>query len=188
LRQRDLKSACILCGGVGYQVQMPLGQLAALGDQGASVEVHVHTHLREGAIELFGFADEKTLGLFERLLSVTGVGPKSAIGILSGLDPDELVQAVVAGDEKRLTRAPGVGKKTAARIILELRDKLKIEGIAPRAPPGKSSGGVLDDLKSALENLGYKPAQVDRALADAGPLVDDGAALEELVRQALKRL
>ena len=99
---KDLKAACISCGGVGYQVLMPLGQLAALGEEGAPVRVHVHTHLREGALELFGFTDEASLTLFEKLISVSGVGPKSAIGILSGLDAQALLEAVIAGDEKQM--------------------------------------------------------------------------------------
>lgn len=186
---KDLKTACISCGGVGYQVQMPLGQLASLGDEGAAVRVHVHTHLREGALELFGFAEETSLTLFEKLISVSGVGPKSAIGILSGMDADELLEAVVAGDEKRLTKAPGVGKKTAGRIVLELRDKLKKDGLigsTPAQPAAKR--GVLADLESALQNLGYRPALIDKALSELGPMADDGVALESLVREALKRL
>ncbi len=186
---KDLKAACISCGGVGYQVQMPLGQLATLGDEGSGVRVHVHTHLREGALELFGFVDAPSLALFEKLISVSGVGPKSAIGILSGLDADELLEAVVAGDEKRLTKAPCVGKKTAGRIILELRDKLKSDGLLPATPSQAApQRGVLADLESALQNLGYRPAVIDKALSELGPMAEQGVALESLVREALKRL
>lgn len=187
---KDLRAACVAAGGVGYQVQMPLGDLAGLGEDGDEVSVHVHTHVREGAIELFGFRTADGLSLFEQLIGVSGVGPKSAIGILSGLEPSELLDAVLAGDEARLTRAPGVGKKTAARIVLELRDRLKKQGLVVGASPGgaKKAGGILQDLESALANLGYRPAQIDKAVAEVKDKLDDGATLEELVRAALQHV
>jgi len=188
---KDLNAACVDTGGVGYQVRMPLQDLAVIGDPGDDVKVHIHTHVREGAIELFGFGRPEALAVFEKLITISGIGPKSAIALLSGLDVEDLLVAVQSGDEAKLTKAPGIGKKMAARIILELKDKLAKDGILAggahtMSPSG--SRGLLGDLESALENLGYKPAQVDKALDAVRPLIDEGADLSRLVREALKHV
>jgi holliday junction DNA helicase RuvA len=184
---KDLDTACIDVGGVGYRVRMPLGDLARLGDAGSPVQVHVHTHVREDAIDLFAFGEGDGLTLFEKLIGVSGVGPRMALALLSGLEPAELVHAITNGDEARLTRVPGVGKKTAARIVLEVKDRLVRQGLKSRAalPAG---GSPLTDLESALENLGYKPQQIERATKALKPLAAEGAPLEELVREALRHV
>lgn len=187
---KDLRSVCIDTGGVGYLVFMTMPELAGLGDDGAEVQIHIHTHVREGALELFGFVEQQTLTVFERLISINGVGPKSALGILSGMDQEEFVSAVMAGDEKRLLKAPGIGKKTAARIILELQDKLKREGIASDAslPRATADSNAVNDLESALLNLGYRSTQVDKAIQSIQPQIQAGEALPALVREALKHV
>lgn len=183
---KDLSSACIDVGGVGYRVRMPLPDLARLGDAGAPVKVHVHTHVREDAIELFAFLSEAGLQLFEKLIGVSGVGARTALTVLSGLEHDDAVRCIVGGDEARLCKIPGVGKKTAARIVLELKDRLARDGLPQKA--ALPLGGPLDDLRSALENLGYKPAQIDRAVKAVEKLAGEGEGLEGLVREALRHV
>lgn len=189
LVSKDLASACIDVGGVGYRVRMPLPDLARLGASEAKVRVHVHTHVRDDAIELFAFTTPDGLALFERLIQVSGIGPRVALSLLSGMEPDELVSAIASGDEARLTKVPGVGKKTAARIVLEMQDRLKKHGLGAKgmtAPVAEQ--GPLADLRSALENLGYKPAQVERATKAVKPLADEGKPVAELVREALRHV
>lgn len=190
LVSKDLDSACIDVGGVGYRVRMPLADLARLGAAEQKVRVHVHTHVREDAIELFAFTTSDGLALFERLIAVSGVGPRVALSLLSGIEPGELVSAIASGDEARLTKVPGVGKKTAARIVLEMKDRLQKQGLGAKGTtaPGAAFAGPLADLRSALENLGYKPAQVERATKAVKPLADEGQPLSELVREALRHV
>jgi holliday junction DNA helicase RuvA len=180
----DLDAACIDVGGVGYRVLMPIPDLSRVR-AGDKIEVFVHTRVREDAIELFGFTARESLDLFEKLIGVQGVGPRTALSLLSGMDANDLVRVIAERDEARLTKIPGVGKKTAARIVLELSEKLAKEGLATGAT---KLGGALDDLRSALANLGYKAPQIDRAVTKVKPLVDDGKALPELVREALKHV
>lgn len=188
-RFSDADSVCIDVGGVGYRVLMPVSDLARIAAAGEAphVEVFVHTHVREDAIVLFGFATREGLELFERLLAVQGVGPRTALAALSGLAAADLVRAIAERDEARLTKVPGVGKKTAARIVLELADKMAKQSLGLPAS-GKAGGGALDDLRSALANLGYKAPQIDRAVQKVRPLADDGQGLSELVREALKHV
>lgn len=190
LLSKDLANACIDVGGVGYRVRMPLADLARLGVDGQKVRVHVHTHVREDAIELFAFLSSDGLQLFEKLIAVSGVGPRVALSLLSGLEPMDLVSAIAGGDEGRLTKVPGVGKKTAARIVLEMRDGMQKHGLVQKGAGATTTVelGPLSDLRSALENLGYKPAQVERAAKAVKPLVDDGQPLEALVREALRHV
>jgi Holliday junction DNA helicase RuvA len=181
-------AACVDVGGVGYRVLAPAHELARM-PIGSTVEVYVHTHVREDAIVLFGFAAREGLAMFERLIGIQGVGPKTALALLSGIEPDEVVRAIAERDEARLQQIPGVGKKTAARIILELADKMAKEVLAR---PHGTVAKPLDDLRSALANLGYRAPQIDRAVQKVKPLVDtlpdDGSALPELVREALKHV
>jgi len=175
-------------GGVGYEVAISLftySELEAKG-AGATVELHVHTHVREDQLALYGFATAAERELFERLITVSGIGPKLALTILSGLPAPDLLQAIAASDVARLTRIPGVGKKTAERMVVELRDKLQV--LAKEAQPAsKSATASDDDLVAALVNLGYKPAQAERAVGEARK-ESPGAAFHELLPQALRRL
>ena len=152
--------------GVGYDVAISVPTFAELPATGAEVALHIHTHVREDALSLYGFLRLAEKELFEKLLTVSGIGPKLAITILSGMPADEMVGAIRGGDLARLTRIPGIGKKTAERMVLELRDKL-----AP--PPGMSEMSVAaanpmeEDVISALVNLGYQRAAADQALLAA---------------------
>jgi holliday junction DNA helicase RuvA len=182
----DLDGVCILVGGVGYKLLMPLPDLAKLSSPGTKAEVFVHTHVREDALQLFGFLAADGLRLFERLIGVSGVGPRTALALLSGLDAEPLVRAIAEGDEARMTKIPGVGKKTAARIILDLQEKLAKDSLATKAPAGTRA--VADDLRSALSNLGYKAPQIDRALQKLQGQLEARVSLSELVRDALKHV
>jgi holliday junction DNA helicase RuvA len=174
-------------GGVGYDVQIPLSTFYNLGDPGTDVTLRVHTHVREDALALFGFATPLELQLFERLIGVSGVGPKLALAVLSGIEPPDLVRAVRTQDVGRLTRIPGIGRKTAERIGLELRDKLPAGLIEAVTPALAGEGDALrDDLISALLNLGYQRPAAERAVSAA---IEQGETIfEPALKDALKRL
>lgn len=182
---KNLRSIVVLVGGVGYRVHMPLGDLAKISDQDGLVGLHIHTNVKEDSIELFGFLNEDSLFLFEQLISVTGVGPKIALATLSGMAPSEFSLLIETGDHQSITRIPGIGSKTAQRLVLELKDKLKQVQL-----PQKSSTPTqtLSDLRSAIMNLGYKPAVIEKAIKATEPLAKSGQPLEALVREALRHL
>jgi Holliday junction DNA helicase RuvA len=172
--------------GVGYDVQVPLSTFYGLGEPGADVTLRVHTHVREDAIALYGFASPLEQDLFERLISISGIGPKLALAVLSGIDPGELVRAIRTQDVARLTRIPGVGKKTAERIGLELKDRLP-QAAALDAPSdsSESGGGLRDDLLSALANLGYQRAAAEKSV-DAALKKAPDASFEQALRDVLR--
>jgi Holliday junction DNA helicase RuvA len=171
-------------GGVGYDVIVPLSTFYGLGEAGAAVALRVHTHVREDVIALYGFATALEQDLFERLISISGIGPKLALSVLSGIDPPELVRAVRSQDVARLTRIPGVGKKTAERIGLELKDRLPQTLAA--ADAGEPAGGaVRDDLLSALMNLGYNRPVVEKTV-DAAMKKTPDEGFEQLLRDILR--
>lgn len=172
-------------GGVGYELHVPVSTYYELDklDDGAVASLHVHTHLREDALSLFGFWTEAERQLFERLIGVSGIGPRLARVILSGMAPPDLVSAIAGGDLVRLSGIPGVGKKTAERMVLELRDKVR-ELVAPETP---AAGPGDEDLASALVNLGYRRPQAERAVVEARR-AEPGADFSDLLRASLKRL
>jgi Holliday junction DNA helicase RuvA len=185
---RKLDSAALIdCGGVGYLVTMSAHALQRLGPSGSAAELEVHTHVREDALVLFGFVDTYEKDVFELLLSVSGIGPKMAINVLSGLPAEALVHAIARDDLAVLTKIPGVGKKTAERLLVELRAAVKKLGAVPAVAGTPSKGPRSVELLSALVNLGYKPAQVE-ALADKLLKEQPDASFEVLVREALKSL
>ena len=172
--------------GVGYDVQVPLSTFYGLGDPGAAVTLRVHTHVREDAISLYGFASPLEQDLFERLIAIGGIGPKLALAVLSGIDPGELVRAIRTQDVARLTRIPGVGKKTAERIGLELKDRLPHTAAGGAQPDTLDAGGGLrDDLLSALANLGYQRAAAEKAV-DAVLKKTPDASFEQGLRDVLR--
>ena len=177
-------------GGVGYDVAVPLSTFYTLGEAGAPVSLRIHTHVREDAIALFGFATALELLLFERLIGVSGIGPKVALSVLSGIEPEELVRAVRTQDTARLTAIPGVGKKTAERIGLELKDRLPhalVGAAGAPVPAGEAGGGLRDDLLSALVNLGYHRAAAEKAIDRVVTRPEQGS-FEENLRAVLKSL
>lgn len=153
-------------GGVGYDVQVPLSTFYVIGESGSTVSLRIHTHVREDVIALYGFATLLEHELFERLIAINGVGPKLALAVLSGIEPAELVRAVRVQDVARLRAIPGVGKKTAERISLELKDRLPPAIAAPGQVPAAASPDdqLRADLLSALLNLGYQRAAAERAM------------------------
>jgi Holliday junction DNA helicase RuvA len=174
--------------GVGYDVQVPLSTFYVLGDEGSSVSLRIHTHVREDVIALFGFASGMELDLFERLIAISGIGPKLALAVLSGIEPAELVKAVRLQDVARLTAIPGVGKKTAERIGLELKDRLPAAlQVADVSAPASPRDQVRDDLLSALLNLGYQRAAAEKAVDRTLESGADGG-FETALKTTLRRL
>jgi holliday junction DNA helicase RuvA len=176
--------------GVGYDVVVPLSTFFSIGEPGVEVVLRVHTHVREDVIALYGFATAVEQDLFERLISISGIGPKLALAVLSGIDARDLVRAIRSQDVARLTKIPGVGKKTAERIGLELKDRL------PHAlgePPGAAATAstaadqVRDDLLSALINLGYQRPVAEKAI-DAAMRKAPDAPFEQHLRDILRRM
>jgi holliday junction DNA helicase RuvA len=172
-------------GGVGYDVQVPLSTFYNLGEPGTEVILRVHTHVREDAIALFGFVTPLELELFERLIAISGVGPRLALAVLSGIDPAELVRAVRLQDVARLTAIPGIGKKTAERIGLELKDRLPASLQAEVTRPRSPADELRDDVISALLNLGYQRVPAEKATEKAVPL---GGSFQDVLKRALQAL
>ena len=175
--------AIVETGGVGYDVTISVPTFSDLPAIGGEVTLHIHTHVREDLIALYGFLRPAEKRLFEKLITVSGIGPKLAITILSGMPADEMVNAIRGNDVACLTRIPGIGKKTAERMVLELRDKLPTGGVAESAVMPAMSA-VEEDVLSALMNLGYQRAAAERALAS---VEKDGKAgsFEVMFRQTL---
>ena len=169
-------------GGVGYDVAVPLSTFYGLADAGGEVALRVHTHVREDAIALFGFATVLELDLFERLIGISGIGPKLGLAVLSGIEPIELIGAIERGDLARLTAIPGVGKKTSERIVLELKDRLPKVQIAPAAAGVAEPPVLRDDLLSALMNLGYHRPLAEKAVDAALKTVGRDAGFERTLK------
>ncbi|HEX3893834.1 MAG TPA: Holliday junction branch migration protein RuvA [Terracidiphilus sp.] len=158
--------AIVEAAGVGYDVIISVPTFTSLPAVGAEASLHIHTQVSEDQIALFGFSDREEKRLFERLITVSGVGPKLAIKMLSGLSPERTVQAIRAQDHAQLTRIPGVGKKLAERLVVELKDKLEDFAVAP-APSTGVQGPAVDDVLSALVNLGYQRPAAEKAIEQA---------------------
>ena len=183
--------AVIDCGGVGYACKTTNYTLSAL-KQGERAKLYTYLHVREEIFELYGFASENELNCFQMLIGVSGVGPKAALAILSSTTPEQLATAIITGDEKALTGAPGVGKKIAQRVILELKDKLSKGQLGVQA--GESYGGTgvtvipenkASEAAAALAVLGYGPAEINEALKGI-PMEE--LSLEAVIKQALKKM
>ncbi len=174
-------------GGVGYLIAIPLSTFAALGELHAEVTLLIHTHVREDALSLYGFLSQREKHLFELLLGASGVGPSLALKILSGMNVEELVPAIRTGDLARLTKIPGVGRKTAERMVVELKDKLESVAVEAEKSAAASPAGVESDVKSALINLGYDERTADSAVAEAKREAGT-ASFEKLLRVTLTTL
>lgn len=175
--------------GVGYDVSVPLSTFYGLGEPGSEIALRIHTHVREDALSLYGFATELEQALFERLISVSGIGPKVGLSVLSGIEPPDLIRAIEQGDIARLTAIPGVGRKTSERIVLELKDRLPRAQASAVAPGGAVVDAPLlrDDVLSALMNLGYHRPLAEKAVESAITATPDGD-FERTLRQALRNL
>lgn len=185
--EKSPNQTVVECGGVGYDVTISVATFSALPGEGADASLHVYTHVREDQIALFGFADRQEKRLFERLLTISGIGPKLAITVLSGISAERLVGAIRAQDHATLTKIPGIGKKTAERVVLELKDKLDdLAVVIPETTGARHHGPAADDALSALVNLGYARPVAQRAI-EAAIAKEPGVVkeFEELFRAAM---
>jgi Holliday junction DNA helicase RuvA len=174
------------CNGVGYELAISVATYTELGTEGAEARLHVHTHVREDAFLLFGFHELAEKRLFEKLLTISGIGPKLAITVLSGINAERLVGAIRGGDHATLTKIPGIGKKTAERVVLELKDKLDdMAGYTPAADAKPSLGAVAEDVLSALVNLGYPRPIAQKAVESAQKDASVAGDFERLFRAAM---
>lgn len=181
LLSKHPNQAIVECAGVGYDVVITVPTFADLPEAGSDVSLFIHTHVREDQLSLFGFLRAEEKKLFEKLLVVSGIGPKLAVTILSGMKTSDMVGAIRSGDVARLTKIPGIGRKTAERMVLELKDKLE-EFTA--APPPAAASPLEDDVISALVNLGYQRGAAERALAIASRAAGS-ASFDGLFRESL---
>lgn len=188
LLEKHLQRLIVDVNGVGYDVLVPLSTMYVIGEPGSRVVLRIHTHVREDALQLFGFATALEQQLFERLISVSGIGPKVGLSVLSGIEPAELTRAIRSADIARLTRIPGVGRKTAERLVVELKDRLPqpdtAEPVTAEAAEGED---VRADLLSALGNLGYQRSAVEKTVDKVLHSAED-RSFEPLLRATLKLL
>jgi Holliday junction DNA helicase RuvA len=191
LLHKSTRSVIIDNGGIGYEVIIPLSTFYALPEREEGVSLHIYTHVREDALALFGFHTPLEKDLFMMLISVSGIGPKLAVNVLSGIGPDDLLEAMARGDAIKLQSIPGVGRKMSERIALELRDKaLNITGelqVPLAQPMSLENKRVLDDALSALLNLGY-PARSAKSAVENAFRGTEKVTLEGLIKEALRRL
>jgi len=189
LIEKHPNQAVVEAGGVGYDVSIPVSTFTHLPDTGAEVRLRIHTHVREDALALYGFLTQDEKALFEKLLGVSGIGPTLAIKILSGLAAVDLINSIRRGEVDRLVRIPGIGKKTAERMVLELRDKLPaVVGDEPQAPAAAALSPIDQDVLSALLNLGCARPQAEAAVrkAKAAAAPGESSDFEPLFRRALE--
>lgn len=190
LLEKHANTAIVDVGGVGYEVSIPLSTFYELGETGSDVSLRIYTHVREDAIQLFGFKTNRERDLYLRLISVQGIGPKSGIAMLSGMSAEEIIMAIRSNDLVRLKSIPGVGLKTAERLVIELRDKvgeLSDGQLDKTAKPPLPSEAVFDDALSALINLGYQRNAAEKALQQAA---SEGTemSVQKLLRRSLQLL
>ena len=193
LLEKQANTVILDVGGVGYEVTIPLSTFYEIGDIGSDVQLRIFTHVREDAIQLFGFRTIRERELYLKLISVQGIGPKSGITMLSGMNVDEIIAAIRTDNLAKLTAIPGVGRKTAERLVIELRDKVDqlAAGVSAETSAGPGAGigadGVFDDALSALVNLGYQKNAAEKALQQSR---QEGTELnvQKLLRAALQRL
>jgi len=181
IQARTDDSLILNVGGIGYRVRVPTGTLASLGAVGSDALLYTHLHVREDELSLYGFATEDELRLFEKLLTVSGIGPKVGIGVLSNASPDTIRYAIAQGNADALTAIPGIGKKTAQRLVLELKGKIDVSGLGEIG----ELTPVDEDVMNALINLGYSAAEATRA---ARSVPSSAKTIEERVRIALQYL
>ena len=175
--------------GIGYKIFTPLSTYYVLPKTGESVTLHIHTRVREDELKLFGFLTEEEQTIFEKLITINKVGPKLALGILSGMSPENLLTAIMNNDAARLSTIPGVGKKTAERLTLEMKDKLSdLTFEMEHQLDAETPEGFYEDALSALVNLGYKKPQAEKSLKSAYNKIGKGSSLEELIKESLNNL
>ena len=175
--------------GIGYKIFTPLSTYYVLPKTGESLTLHIHTRVREDELKLFGFLTEEEQSIFEKLITINKVGPKLALGILSGMSPENLLTAIMSNDAARLSAIPGVGKKTAERLTLEMKDKLSdLTFELKHQQDTETPKGPYEDALSALVNLGYKKPQAEKSLKSAYNRIGKGSSLEDLIKESLNNL
>ena len=175
--------------GIGYKIFTPLSTYYVLPKTGESVTLHIHTRVREDELKLFGFLTEEEQSIFEKLITINKVGPKLALGILSGMSPENLLTAIMSNDAARLSNIPGVGKKTAERLTLEMKDKLSdLTFEMENQKDTEAPEGPYEDALSALVNLGYKKPQAEKSLKSAYNKIGKDSSLEDLIKESLNNL
>ncbi len=175
--------------GIGYKIFTPLSTYYVLPKTGESVTLHIHTRVREDELKLFGFLTEEEQTIFEKLITINKVGPKLALGILSGMSPENLLTAIMSNDAARLSAIPGVGKKTAERLTLEMKDKLSdLTFVMEHQQDTEVPEGPYEDALSALVNLGYKKPQAEKSLKSAYNKIGKDGSLEDLIKESLNNL
>ncbi len=184
LIQKTPAQVIIDAGGVGYAAAIPLSTYTRLGEVGQTAELHIYTHLTDSSLSLFGFATEAEKDLFLKLISISGIGPKLGLNILSGIGPSDLEEAVRTNDIARLSLIPGIGKKTALRVALEMASKLDKREKALAGRPSRET----EDLLSALTNLGFRRKEVEIVVEEVVRTYTPAAGIEKLLRECLKRL
>ena len=182
IAEKSEGSLIVDVGGVGYGVTVPLSTFSYLADTGTEVELKIHTHIKENSLELFGFLTENEKNIFQCLIGISGIGPKAATNILSNIAPEDLITSIATGDLTR-RKVPGIGPKTAARIINELKDKLPVYELDKSADPATSA---VDDVKSVLLNLGYTKNEIEENISHLNDLSVKNGNMEDMVREALK--
>jgi holliday junction DNA helicase RuvA len=187
LKQLDATRALVLAGGVGYELHISLNTYYRLEGK-PQVALEVYTHVREDALALYGFAGAEEKYAFEKLISISGIGPTLAQKILSGIDPADLAEAIAKSDARKLSSIPGVGKKTAERICLELRDKIVLPAAATATPAAPTRSSIDDDVQSALVNLGYRPKDAETAVEKARQELGIDAEFSAVLKRALRHL
>ncbi|HYC60782.1 MAG TPA: Holliday junction branch migration protein RuvA [Thermoanaerobaculia bacterium] len=187
LKQLDATRALVLAGGVGYELHISLSTYYRLEGK-PQVALEVYTHVREDALSLYGFAGAEEKYAFEKLISISGIGPTLAQKILSGIDPTDLAEAIAQNDVRKLSSIPGVGKKTAERICLELRDKIVLPAAASATPAAPTRLSVNDDVHSALINLGYRPKDAEMSVDKARQELGGDAEFSAVLKRALRHL
>jgi Holliday junction DNA helicase RuvA len=187
LKQLDATRALVVCAGVGYEVHISVSTYYRLEGQ-PQVALQVYTHVREDALSLYGFATSDEKLAFEKLISISGIGPTLAQKILSGIDPQDLADAIARQDARKLSSIPGVGKKTAERICLELRDKLVFDPVPTATPSAPTRTSIDDDVQSALVNLGYRPKDAEVAVDKARQELGADAEFSTVLKLALRFL
>jgi holliday junction DNA helicase RuvA len=194
LIEAELTQVVIDAGGVGYGVAVSPQTSAGLAGTGEPVDLYIHTNVYDGGIDLYGFESGDHRDVFLRLTGVSGIGPRLGMNILSGMEPPDLLQAVADGDLARLVRIPGVGKRTAERMVVELKDKFKDLLLAQGATPSTAGGATeptgvsMEEVRSALLNLGYKAATVTKTMPLLKKSAADGASLPNVIREGLRLL
>lgn len=192
LLESELTRVVIDAGGVGYGVAVSPQTSAGLPGLGEPVDLHIHTNVYDGGIDLYGFESPGDRDVFLRLTAVSGIGPKLAMNICSGMDPSDLLTAVAEGDLGRLVRIPGVGKRTAERMVVELKDKFKdlllARGAAPAGDSADPGGISMEEVRSALLNFGYKAATVNKIIPLLKKEAAQGASLQDVIREGLRLL